>query len=139
QKVLALVDQFIGRQQRIGVIGYGEGGLLALYAGAADPRIDAICVSGYFGLRDGLWREPIYRNVFGLLNRFGDAELAALTRRLTVEACAAPRVDGPPPPREGRRGAAPGKVATAELTAVRKEFERARLLLEGRAEPTDVN
>jgi dienelactone hydrolase len=138
QKVLALVDHFVGRQQRIGVMGYGEGGLLALYAGAADSRIHAVCVSGYFGPREGLWREPIYRNVFGLLNRFGDAELAALTRRLTVEASSAPGVDGPPPPREGRRGAAPGKISTAELAAVRNEFDRARRLVEEGAEPSDL-
>ncbi len=46
QKVLALVDWFTHEagekgDPRIGVIGYGEGGLLALHAGALDPRIDA--------------------------------------------------------------------------------------------------
>ena len=40
----------------VGVIGYGEGGLLALYSGAADPRIGAVVVSGYFEQREGLWR-----------------------------------------------------------------------------------
>ena len=32
----------------IGVVGVGEGGLLAFYAAAIDPRIDAAMVSGYF-------------------------------------------------------------------------------------------
>ena len=62
----------------IGVTGYGEGGLLALYAAALDPRIDAALVSGYFDSRQNVWQEPIYRNVFGLLDQFGDAELASL-------------------------------------------------------------
>ena len=44
--------------------------------GALDARIDAVCVSGYFGPRENVWQEPIYRNVFGLLEQFGDAELA---------------------------------------------------------------
>ena len=35
----------------IGVVGYGEGGLLALYAAALDTRIDAALVSGYFDSR----------------------------------------------------------------------------------------
>ena len=50
QKVLAGVDWFVrdvgGSGDKIGVVGWGEGGLLALYAGALDTRIDAVCVSG---------------------------------------------------------------------------------------------
>ena len=72
QKVLALVD-FLERADtrsantKIGVFGYGEGGAIALYAAALDPRIDAVCVSGYFDDRNDIWRQPIDRNVFGLL------------------------------------------------------------------------
>src|SRR2546430_12802076 len=37
----------------IGVYGYGEGGLIALYAGALDPRIKATVASGIaYGSRD---------------------------------------------------------------------------------------
>ena len=82
QKVLAAVDWFAkeagDKDPKIGVIGYGEGGMLALYAGALDTRIDATCVSGYFGPRERIWEQPIDRNVFGLLEQFGDAELAAM-------------------------------------------------------------
>ena len=43
--MLAAVDWFDREAEAgsrtIGVIGYGEGGLLALYAAALDPRIDA--------------------------------------------------------------------------------------------------
>src|SRR5439155_25305926 len=79
QKVLAAVDWFAkeagNEEPRIGVFGYGEGGMIALYAGALDTRIDSVCVSGYFDNRNNLWQEPIDRNVFGYLDQFGDAEL----------------------------------------------------------------
>jgi hypothetical protein len=52
-----------------------------------DPRIDAALVSGYFGKREAVSSEPIYRNLFGLLKEFGDAEIASLIapRALFVE------------------------------------------------------
>src|SRR5688500_1971764 len=63
QKVLAAVDFFTrdarGGDAIVGVMGYGEGGMLALYAAALDMRVDAACVSGYFDSRQDLWREPI--------------------------------------------------------------------------------
>ncbi len=90
QKVLAAVDWF--RQQHgaaapVGVAGHAEGGLLAFYAAALDPRIDAVLVSGYFDSRQRVWAEPIYRNVWSLLRRFGDAEIASLVlpRNLVIE------------------------------------------------------
>ncbi|MGD9646795.1 MAG: dienelactone hydrolase family protein [Pirellulales bacterium] len=133
QKVLAAVDWAHYTRDfnpKLGVIGYGEGGLIALYAAALDPRIDAVCVSGYFNSRQNLWEEPIYRNVFGLLDQFGDAELASLIapRPLVTEACAMPKIDGPPAPHDGRSGAAPGKIVTPPREAVVKEAERAAAL-----------
>ncbi len=58
-----------------------------------------------------LWEEPIYRNVFGLLREFGDAEIASLIapRSLVVEYSEVPKVDGPPLGREGR-WAGPGQT-----------------------------
>ena len=137
QKVLAGVDWFeresAGGPSHIGVIGYGEGGLLALYAAAIDTRIKIACVSGYFDSRQNLWQEPIYRNVFGLLREFGDAEIASLVapRTLIVEASWGPQVDGPPAPHDGRSGAAPGRLVSPQLGSVRSEFERAKALLGG--------
>jgi dienelactone hydrolase len=131
QKVLAGVDFFEGRRHRIGVAGYAEGGLIAFYAAALDPRIEAALVSGYFNSRERLWEEPIYRNLFGLLREFGDAEIASLIapRALIVEHSAGPQVGGPPPPREGRSGAAPGQLHTLDYESVGAEFERAQALL----------
>jgi dienelactone hydrolase len=99
QTALAGVDWFEKRRQSggmIGVGGYGEGGLIALYAGACDPRIDSTYLGGYFGSRQKGWSEPIYRNVFGLLTEFGDAEIATLIapRAMRVESSLAPEVDG---------------------------------------------
>jgi pimeloyl-ACP methyl ester carboxylesterase len=97
-KVFAAVDRF--RQEApgrpVGVVGWGEGGRLALYAAALDPRLGAACVSGYFQPREEVWREPLDRNVFGLLERFGDAELAALIApEPVVEAARVPERDFP--------------------------------------------
>ena len=113
---------------KIGVIGYGEGGMLALYAGALDPRIRGVCVSGYFASRQNVWQEPLYRNVFGLLEQFGDAELAAMIapRGLVVEAAKAPELVVPP-----GTGGGPGRLVTPALDEVRAEVARAPQLSGG--------
>ncbi len=136
QKILAAVDWFTAESgdtsRPLGVAGYGEGGLVALYSAALDLRIDAALVSGYFDGRNGVWQEPIYRNVQGLLDQFGDAELAAMIppRALVIEACRGPQLDGPPAAKEGQAAnAAPGKLATPKLASVQAELERARKLV----------
>ena len=134
QKILALVD-WMSREENhppIGAIGYGEGGLLTLYSAAVDTRIDAAVVSGYFQSREEVWKEPIYRNVWALLHEFGDAEIASLIapRTLIVEASRGVEVNGPPPARDGRAGAAPGKLVSPPLESVKAEFDRAHALYE---------
>ena len=128
QKVLSLVDWMSLSDAPIGVIGYGEGGLIGLYSTAVDTRIQATVVSGYFQSRQELWREPIYRNVWGLLHEFGDAEIASLIapRSLVIETSRGPEVAGPPSVRDGRGGAAPGQLVSPPKHAVEPEFERAR-------------
>ena len=129
QKVLSIVDWMSSFEEPIGVIGYGEGGLLALYSAAIDIRIQSAVVSGYFQSREEVWREPIYRNVWGLLSEFGDAEIASLIapRSLIVEASKGPEVSGPPSGRSGRGGAAPGQLVSPPLDSVRYEFDRAQV------------
>jgi dienelactone hydrolase len=132
QKVLALVDNLSAggpeHKQKIGVFGYGEGGAIALYAAALDPRIDAVCVSGYFDDRNDVWRQPVDRNVFGLLEQFGDAEIASLVapQALIVEAARGPDVVIP----QGT-GGAPGRLTSPKLQTVRAEVERVRNLVAG--------
>jgi dienelactone hydrolase len=135
QKVLAAVDALekfneeLNSDLPIAIAGVGDGGLLALYASALDSRIDATLVCGYFQPRENVWQEPIDRNVWRLLSEFGDAELAGMVapRPLIIEACEVPEVTTPLPVKMGRRGgAAPGKITTAALSAVQKEFDRAK-------------
>ena len=136
QKVLSAVDWFDRPKEGrvpMGVCGWGDGGMLALYAGALDERIDSISVSGYFTDRRNVWQEPLDRNVFGLLEQFGDAELASMIapRNLVVEASRGPEVTLP-----GGRGA-PARTVTPDIAEVRSEVARARKLvafLEGAAE-----
>lgn len=132
ETVRAGIDWFESRKgeekKPIGVVGRGEGGLIALNAAAVDPRIDVAWVGGYFGPRERLWQEPVYRNVWGLLEEFGDAELAFLIapRALIVEASRGPEIAGPPPPRNGRADAAQGRLTTPKADEVAKEVDRAR-------------
>ena len=141
QKVLAAVDWFAKAQgpPSLGfpmeVWGYGEGGLIALYAAALDPRIKSTNISGYVNNRNDLHKEPIYRNVFGLLREFGDAELLTLAgapnneRKVNVEYAKEPSVTGPPKVRDKRRGgAAPGMLGFADPKSAFLEVERFRKL-----------
>jgi dienelactone hydrolase len=131
QKVLAAVDYLARDGRRVGVLGYGEGGLIAFYAAALDTRIHTTAISGYFDSRQRLWEEPIYRNVFGLLTEFSDAEIAGLIapRALLVEYSEAPKIEGPPAAREGRGGAAPGRIATPDFNSAEGEIRRANALM----------
>ncbi len=130
QKVRAAVDCFSkwpgSEPPKLGVIGWGDGGMLALAAGALDTRIRAVCVSGYFNRRENVWQEPLDHNVFGLLEQFGDAELAAMIapRMLIVEAARAPNVVIPP-----GLGGGPGRIVTPKLDDVRHELQRARQMV----------
>lgn len=128
QKTLAVVDWYKKSwpAKPVGVIGWGEGGLITQYAAAVDTRIDAACVSGYFDSRQNIWQEPIDRNVFALLEQFGDAELASLIapRSFIVDAARGPEATIP-----GGRGA-PSRVVTPALGSVKQELARAERLIE---------
>lgn len=118
QKVLAAVDWLIARHgdgTSVGVAGYGEGGLIGLYAAALDRRIDVALVSGYFASRQELWQEPIYRQVWSLLRQFGDAEIASLVapRALIFEYAPIPDAD------ENK-----GVLTTPPFEEVQSEFRR---------------
>ena len=132
QKVLAAVDWFVkdanGKNTKIGVIGWGDGGMLAFYSGALDTRIDSVGVSGYFGPREGLWQEPIDHNVFGLLDEFGDAEVASLIapRSLLIGENPAPAVVVAP-----GNGGGPGRITTPSHDKVFAEADRFLQLIDG--------
>jgi cephalosporin-C deacetylase-like acetyl esterase len=135
QKVLAAVDWFAKDPAHpdIEIWGYGEGGLLALYSAAIDTRIKATSISGYVNNRNDLHKEPIYRNVFGLLKEFGDAELLMLAgapdgqRKVNVEYAREPAVKGPPASKKGG-GAAPGMLDFTDPKVAGLEVQRFRKL-----------
>ena len=119
---------------KIGVVGYCEGGLIAFYAAAVDKRIDAVMVSGYFSSRQHVWDEPIYRNVWGLLSEFGDAEIATLIapRPLVIEHSSIPDIvdklktsNDTPPEVEGLPFTGyKGKLQTPQYKDIQLEYDR---------------
>jgi dienelactone hydrolase len=118
QRVLAAIDWFASRRApdaKIAIAGYGEGGHIAFLSAGVDQRIDVALVSGYFSSREQVWAEPIYRNVWSRVRRFGDAEIASLVlpRKLIIEHCAFPAVSD-------RKG----DIVTPPVASVRSEFER---------------
>jgi len=124
QKVLAAVDWFVKEagdtEPKVGVAGYGEGGMIALFAAALDDRIDCVYNSGYFGERETIWQQPIDRNLFGLLNEFGDAELLSLVypRSFVIKISEGPAVSIP------GDGGAPAKLEVTSFSAGLSERNR---------------
>lgn len=136
QKVLSLMDYFSTQAEQMPVLvaGLGEGGMIALYSGAIDTRIASVYVWGYFGPRENLWSEPIYRNLFGLLPEFGDAEIASLIapRPLVVQQLGFPSVPLTPVTKPGQRAvAAPGKISKPSLEESKAEVARAQTIAPG--------
>jgi hypothetical protein len=111
------------------LIGSGEGGLIALCAAAIEPEfVDGVLISGYFGQQAEIWKQPIYRNLFGSLTEFGDAELASLIapRQLLIDMAGEPFVPGPPKMADRALIAAPGTLGPADDALIREEFQRLR-------------
>jgi len=82
QQVLAL-REFLASQgsidsSKIGVMGEGQGGMTALYAGAMDEGLASVASINYFEQRENCWKGPVDQVLYGQLNEFGDAEVAAL-------------------------------------------------------------
>ncbi len=126
QKILAGVDWFAREagdsEAKIGVIGYGEGGFLALRAAAIDQRIKSVVMSGYFGATQEGWKHPIDRNVFGFLDQFGDAELVGMivgNRHVVWDSSPAPFAETP-----GTAGGAPGEIVPVEAALLQAEYKR---------------
>ena len=124
QKVSAIIDALGDKNKGIGVAGDGEGGLIAFYAAAVDERIERAWIIGHFGKRERVWDEPAYRNIFGLLNHFGDAEVAKIIqpRVLVIDPTQAPEIIVP-----RGTGGKPGKVPSFSPDQVLSEIKRAGL------------
>jgi hypothetical protein len=106
-------------------------------------------ICGHFGPREELWAEPIYRNVWGLLREFGDAELAAMlaARHLTiqetlqstgeeidesqiegVQSLVTPELESAAPGRVD--SAAPGRFLVRTVPQIKQEIDRAAVVFE---------
>jgi dienelactone hydrolase len=131
QKVRAAVGWIKARDPnaRIGVAGYAEGGLIAFYSAASETRIDAALVSGYFDSRQKVWSEPIYRNVWGLLDEFGDAEIATLIapRTLVIEYSRPPEIKS-----------TKGDIVAPAFASVQAEFDRIGRLVPAAFQPRSL-
>ncbi|GHU37174.1 hypothetical protein FACS1894105_08790 [Clostridia bacterium] len=128
QEVLALVDWLKKTPESVVTVsGQGDGGLIALYAAAIDLRIDEAVIADYFYNRDGLCDEPIDRNVFGLLEQFGDTEIASLIapRKLTIVDYNAPELI-----LTADQGGTPGILRKLDSNVILAEVERTRKLVE---------
>jgi dienelactone hydrolase len=151
QKVFAAMDALRGPSAKlladgakIGVVGCGEGALVALFAAALDERVTATFASGYAGFVHELaspgWygEQPIYRNLFGFAHEFAFPELATMIapRMLAVDGDAGPGISGPPASRDGRRGAAPGGIGRIDpriISAAISQGSAARRRVNGAA------
>ena len=138
QKVLAAVDWLESQKPAsgagvpVGVIGYGEGGMIACLAGALDPRIEATAVSGYH-VNPRLHDEPIYRNVWSLTDQFGGGEIAGLIapRGLVWVGGRFPETQYPAQPGQSHQGAAPGRLGRPDPEVSRAVLEQAKAWLAG--------
>jgi dienelactone hydrolase len=119
-----------GPDDAVCVLGFGEGGWVALHAAALDERVDGTLVGGCFGPREGVWSEPIERNVWRRVSDFGDAGVAALVapRRLVIENAHFPVAPPPAENQGGRVTAAPGQFRAFGLKEVEAEAAAARQL-----------
>ncbi len=142
-EVRAAVDWFVKNGQArgepsrpIGVMGHGEGGLIALCAAALDTRINVGWVAGYFGPRAAGWKEPIDRMIWGQARAFDDVDLATLVmpRRLIVEWCPVDTYRGAPVLPAARSCAASGMLEQVPRADAEREFAR----LKTRVAPLDA-
>ena len=150
QKIMSAIDWFRqnNKDEKIGVAGYNEGGLLAFYAAAVDRRIDAVLVSGYFNSRQKVWDEPVYRNVWALLTEFGDAEIASLIapRALIIEHSAVKSISDELSDAAKRDlkveglnyTGYKGKIETPDYKTVQSEFDRIDLLTKKGFQPKQL-
>jgi dienelactone hydrolase len=107
-------------KQDVRVAGIGEGGMIAFYAAAIDPRIRVAAIDGYFARKEDVWRQPIDRNLFGVLNEFGDAEVSRL-----VDGALHVSHDNYPHVMLPSEGGAPGELRAPEAEDRSREETRA--------------
>ena len=129
EAVRAAIDWLLSsgpRRTEVGLVGFGEGGRVALYAAAMDTRVSTTWVVDGFGPRESTWSEPIDRNLQGILEEFGDAEVASLVYPRPLLIGQGKRLGSRlPPPMPGQLNfAAPGVLKPVTVGALQDEFDR---------------
>ena len=66
----------------VGLIGYGEGAVVALYSAALDLAFSTVVCIGYAGPTAEMWREPFSRHVWAIRRELGLAGLWDLIGRI---------------------------------------------------------
>lgn len=150
QKIFSAITwlKTIRPEDKITAIGYGDGGLLALYGGALDTRLDGALVSGYFDQREHCWQEPLDRHVWDMLSTFGDAELAAMfgVRPLIIEHSEVPTfrdeiarlVQQPMTIESFTFSGYKGELTSPDYTSVKREHNRLSTLLPAPWKPAEL-
>lgn len=124
QKVRAAIDWFErdsdNKHSAVGILGYGEGGHLALLTAALDTRVDVVAVSGAMGYEFEYWNQPLDRNVFGLFQQFGTANLGLMVmpRKLITDFTKWPEATFP------GAGGAPAQLQTPPVQFVRDQLDQ---------------
>lgn len=94
QAVLSATDILLKADsaQKVFCGGYGEGGLVALLAAAADERILGTMASGYLGQEVPSWEQPLFRNIQAFESELGLSGLMRLQqgRPLLIHAVGGP-------------------------------------------------
>jgi dienelactone hydrolase len=125
QRVLAAVDCLQKTKSRpnvrIGIVGRGEGGLIALLAAALDTRILTVGVEGVFAPLDNQWMQPVDRTVLGLLREFGLAEIAAMIKPRTL---LIRNMNWPDISLTDAGGGAPGRLSGPDWPGINRELHR---------------
>jgi dienelactone hydrolase len=129
QQILTLLPDPTATDHKMNIIGFGDGGRIALYAAALDERIGCCHIAGAFGPQESLWQAPIDRNIWGLLNEFGDAEVASMIapRKLIIDPVQGPTTRQPEN-KPGRSGATPGMLKPFTKFEVTSEFDRLKAM-----------
>ncbi len=137
--VLGLFDA-VAEAGPVHVFGFGDGGEAALYAAALEPNIAGVGCCASFGQRQRLWDQPLDRNVWGLLDEFGDAELAAMIvgRALLIDTGRGFAYRVPQPEAQPRRSGAPGNLTLPTEQEAVAEVLRASKLVEPLRKIKDV-
>lgn len=143
QKVLAAIDWFKKTEADldVSVSGIGEGGMIAFYAAALDPRIDTLLLDDFLFNKIPMWNQPISRSIFGLENEFGELQVLSLIETKFIEirmSRDSVKVDLP------SEGGAPGKLITRTVNEL-MEFIKAsqdnavlrKLIVRMPIDPTD--